>query len=154
LKGMARVSKKNKIFPRSSFCRFYSEFHLLPSLGLNDEEYGEYIHAVFNYCVEGVKPDEFRSPKAETFFVSVLPLLSRTEATDKQSRDQLMRGCYYLFYDGMFTIFSCIGNDFETYGCWVRRLNEYALYGKEPELNDEGDMTFWTSLKKFMVKGG
>lgn len=151
---MARVSKRNKIFPRNCFCRFYSEFHLLPSLGLNDGEYGEYIHAVLDYCVNGVQPSEFEFPKSETFFSSVLPLLSRTALTDKQTRGQLMKGCYYLFYDGMFTLFSCIENDYPSYGCWVRRLNEYALYGNEPKLQDDGDKSFWSSLKKFMLKGG
>ena len=151
---MSRTSKKNKIFPRNCFCRFYSEFHLLPSLGLTDEEYGEYIHSVFEHCVNGIEPTSFEHPKAEVFYHSVLPLLSRTDITDKIPRNEFLKGNYYLFYDGMLTIFSCIGNDFKTYGCWVRRLNEYALYGYEPELDDDGDKTFWKSMKQFMLKGG
>lgn len=151
---MARISKKNKVFPRNCFCRFYSEFHLLPSLGLTDEEYGEYIHSVFEYCVNGIEPTSFEHPKAEVFYHSVLPLLSRTDITDKIPRNEFLKGNYYLFYDGMLTIFSCIGNDYQTYGCWVRRLNEYSLFGKEPELQDAGDMSFWSSVKKFMLKGG
>lgn len=151
---MARRSKKNPIFPRNLFCRFYGEFHLLPSLGLTDEEYGEYIYSVFNYCVIGEKPDTFKHPRAKTFFLSVLPLLSRTDITDRMPRNGSLKGEYYLFYDGMLTLFSCIGEDLHTYGLWTRRLNDYALYGREPEQLDDGDAEFWSSVKRFMLKGG